>query len=350
MMTRQPRRSADHGSSTNLCRDPGRDDREEMLLVGNPVSGGETRAATTATTPSGSRESFADKRRRTSAARRPHPGHRCASPARCGIPWPAVLRASRSWPGRSCPGRWRGRHVPPPGSRHACFRRCAPGTALPTTLRWPRIGGLPQGRWAQFRRDRPRWHRRRPRRRAQRSVQLGADPLRGGLETQHPDQDRLPAADHREPGHELAAQMHGPSRCSRPRAPCGSIHYLIGPRAPGSRLPAPGSRLPAPGSRLPAPGSRLPAPGSRLPAPGSRLPAPGSRLPAPGSRLPAPGSRLPDQYRGTPDAHLLRQWIPDIAEHDVFVCGPASWTGTVVASGTSAGVPATHIHTETFAW
>ncbi|RJQ82100.1 ferredoxin reductase family protein [Amycolatopsis panacis] len=64
----------------------------------------------------------------------------------------------------------------------------------------------------------------------------------------------------------------------------------------------------------------------------------------------APRSWLPDQYRGTSDAHLLRHWIPDIAEHDVFVCGPASWTGTVVASATSAGVPATHIHTETFAW
>jgi ferredoxin-NADP reductase len=46
----------------------------------------------------------------------------------------------------------------------------------------------------------------------------------------------------------------------------------------------------------------------------------------------------------------LRHLVPDIAEHDVFVCGQDAWTDAVVTSARRAGVPTEHIHTERFAW
>jgi len=42
--------------------------------------------------------------------------------------------------------------------------------------------------------------------------------------------------------------------------------------------------------------------------------------------------------------------VPDLAEHDVFVCGPDAWAGTVIASVRRAGVPAGQIHSERFGW
>jgi predicted ferric reductase len=50
------------------------------------------------------------------------------------------------------------------------------------------------------------------------------------------------------------------------------------------------------------------------------------------------------------DDHALRRMVPDIAEHDVYVCGPGEWTAAVVAAARTAGVPADRIHTESFAW
>jgi ferredoxin-NADP reductase len=46
----------------------------------------------------------------------------------------------------------------------------------------------------------------------------------------------------------------------------------------------------------------------------------------------------------------LRHLVPDIGEHDVFVCGQGAWTDAVVTSARRAGVPTEHIHTERFAW
>jgi len=42
--------------------------------------------------------------------------------------------------------------------------------------------------------------------------------------------------------------------------------------------------------------------------------------------------------------------VPDVADHDVFVCGPPSWMDGVVASLHAAGVAPVNIHREEFAW
>jgi len=42
--------------------------------------------------------------------------------------------------------------------------------------------------------------------------------------------------------------------------------------------------------------------------------------------------------------------IPDLAERDVFVCGPDEWTREVGRVAVAAGLPAQHLHVETFRW
>ena len=72
--------------------------------------------------------------------------------------------------------------------------------------------------------------------------------------------------------------------------------------------------------------------------------------------LQLPGRRrAPDSWLGSgvgpaDDVTALRYWIPDVAERDVYVCGPEPWTDLVMRSLTAAGVPADCIHLETFAW
>jgi ferredoxin-NADP reductase len=61
-------------------------------------------------------------------------------------------------------------------------------------------------------------------------------------------------------------------------------------------------------------------------------------------------SWLPRHYAGIADGNALRNLVPDINEHDVFICGPDAWTEAVIASARRAGVPAEHVHTERFAW
>jgi ferredoxin-NADP reductase len=50
------------------------------------------------------------------------------------------------------------------------------------------------------------------------------------------------------------------------------------------------------------------------------------------------------------DLTALQRWIPDIAERDVFVCGPERWTDMVCASLSAAGLPEDRLHLETFGW
>jgi predicted ferric reductase len=50
------------------------------------------------------------------------------------------------------------------------------------------------------------------------------------------------------------------------------------------------------------------------------------------------------------DASALRYWVPDIAERDVFVCGPEVWTDLVRDSLRAAGLPDDRLHLETFSW
>ncbi|HXR12434.1 MAG TPA: hypothetical protein VN770_09070, partial [Gaiellaceae bacterium] len=54
-----------------------------------------------------------------------------------------------------------------------------------------------------------------------------------------------------------------------------------------------------------------------------------------GERMLAPGS--------------LRDLVPDLAERDVFVCGPPGMTDAAVRNVRAAGVPRRHVHVERFA-
>ena len=64
--------------------------------------------------------------------------------------------------------------------------------------------------------------------------------------------------------------------------------------------------------------------------------------------------RSPDSWLGegasADDLTMLRCWIPDIAEHDVYVCGPPEWTASVHRTLHAAGVPAAQVHVENFGW
>lgn len=59
------------------------------------------------------------------------------------------------------------------------------------------------------------------------------------------------------------------------------------------------------------------------------------------------GSRA--QLGGDPlRVESLRRLVPDLAEHDVYLCGPDGMTATAVASLRQAGVPSRRIHHESF--
>jgi ferredoxin-NADP reductase len=50
------------------------------------------------------------------------------------------------------------------------------------------------------------------------------------------------------------------------------------------------------------------------------------------------------------DLRALTCWVPDIAERDVYLCGPEGWTILVRRTLTAAGLPDDRLHLETFAW
>jgi len=63
-----------------------------------------------------------------------------------------------------------------------------------------------------------------------------------------------------------------------------------------------------------------------------------------------PTSWLPAEYADYTDAGALLQIAPDIAGHDLYLCGPDQWTHAVRAAARSAGVPPEHLHRERFGW
>jgi predicted ferric reductase len=69
----------------------------------------------------------------------------------------------------------------------------------------------------------------------------------------------------------------------------------------------------------------------------------------PGPRR-TPSSVLGPAADGMPELIALRRWIPDIADRDVFLCGPSAWTDSFERLVLSAGVPGDRIHTESFGW
>ncbi|MET0423685.1 MAG: ferric reductase-like transmembrane domain-containing protein [Actinoplanes sp.] len=64
----------------------------------------------------------------------------------------------------------------------------------------------------------------------------------------------------------------------------------------------------------------------------------------------APDSWLPVEYAEYTDAEALLSLSPDIAGHDVYVCGPDAWTDAVFRAARAAGVPSAGMHRERFAW
>ncbi|WP_328611235.1 ferric reductase-like transmembrane domain-containing protein [Amycolatopsis sp. NBC_00345] len=68
----------------------------------------------------------------------------------------------------------------------------------------------------------------------------------------------------------------------------------------------------------------------------------------PGPR--AEGSWLPAGHAPVADEVVLRHLVPDLDEHEVYVCGPDGWLDTVTASLQRAGVPSARVHSERFGW
>lgn len=62
------------------------------------------------------------------------------------------------------------------------------------------------------------------------------------------------------------------------------------------------------------------------------------------------GSWLPDREKQRSDVHVLNQFVPDLRQHDVFICGPDSWASAVRTTAMRLSVPASHIHSERFGW
>lgn len=60
------------------------------------------------------------------------------------------------------------------------------------------------------------------------------------------------------------------------------------------------------------------------------------------------GARGRGRRRDPLDAEELRRQLPDLAEHDVYLCGPSGLTEHVRGQLRRSGVPARHIHHETF--
>lgn len=71
-------------------------------------------------------------------------------------------------------------------------------------------------------------------------------------------------------------------------------------------------------------------------------------------RLPGP-RRASDSWLGEgagpgDDRAVLLALIPDVAQRDVYLCGPEAWSASVRRTLAAAGVPESRIHVETFGW
>ncbi|MFN0280346.1 MAG: ferric reductase-like transmembrane domain-containing protein [Kineosporiaceae bacterium] len=69
-----------------------------------------------------------------------------------------------------------------------------------------------------------------------------------------------------------------------------------------------------------------------------------------GRRVPGRSSWLPETAAHLSDAQALLQLVPDVAGHDVYLCGAESWMDAAKAAALDAGVPEQQIHEERFSW
>jgi predicted ferric reductase len=63
-----------------------------------------------------------------------------------------------------------------------------------------------------------------------------------------------------------------------------------------------------------------------------------------------PDSCLSAEFAQLTDSDALRWLVPDLANHDAYLCGPPPWMETARGALRGAGVPANRIHVEEFAW
>lgn len=61
-------------------------------------------------------------------------------------------------------------------------------------------------------------------------------------------------------------------------------------------------------------------------------------------------SWLPDSAAHLSDTEALQHLVPDLADHDVYVCGNPEWMTRVEAAARGGGVPARNIHAERFVY
>jgi len=69
-----------------------------------------------------------------------------------------------------------------------------------------------------------------------------------------------------------------------------------------------------------------------------------------GPRLRDRRSWLPQSAGHLDDVTALRHLVPDVAEHDVFLCGAVPWMEAARDACLAAGVPPERIHLERFSW
>ena len=69
-----------------------------------------------------------------------------------------------------------------------------------------------------------------------------------------------------------------------------------------------------------------------------------------GRRATRRSSWLPEHAAHLGDVEALRQLVPDVANHDVFICGSPGWMDAAEQAVLRAGVPPEHVHIERFAY
>ena len=69
-----------------------------------------------------------------------------------------------------------------------------------------------------------------------------------------------------------------------------------------------------------------------------------------GPRVPDRDSWLPAQARHLTDVQALREVVPDVADHDVYLCGSDGWMTAARTAAIDAGVPHDAVHLERFAY
>jgi predicted ferric reductase len=69
-----------------------------------------------------------------------------------------------------------------------------------------------------------------------------------------------------------------------------------------------------------------------------------------GHRASDRASWLPQHAAHLGDVEALRQLAPDVAKHDVFICGSPGWMDAAEQAVIAAGVPSEHVHLERFTY